>query len=75
MPTRKSAVPAAAAAKKAAAKTAAKPATQSAKKPVAPPRRPTAADMKAVAQTLPYPARQADMTLQPQTDQIGRAHV
>lgn len=31
-------------------------------------RRPTAKDMKAAAQTLPYPARQADMKLQPDSD-------
>lgn len=33
----------------------------------APPRRPTAHDMKAHAQKLPYPAKQADMKLQPQS--------
>jgi len=40
------------------------------KTPAAPkaPKRPTAKDMKAAAQKLPYPARQADMKLQPQTD-------
>ena len=32
-----------------------------------PPKRPTAADMKGHAQTLPYPAKQADMKLQPQS--------
>ncbi|MDO7875324.1 SDR family oxidoreductase [Hymenobacter sp. ASUV-10] len=39
-------------------------------KPAAPkaPKRPTAKDMKAAAQKLPYPAKQADMKLQPQTD-------
>ena len=31
-------------------------------------RRPTARDMKAAAQKLPYPARQADMRLQPDSD-------
>ena len=30
--------------------------------------RPTAQDMKAAAQKLPYPARQADMQLQPDSD-------
>ena len=52
---------------------AAKPAP---KKPTAPAkpapakaeRRPTAKDMKAAAQKLPYPARQADMKLQPDSD-------
>ena len=34
---------------------------------VAPPTRPTAEDMKEHAQKLPYPARQADMKLQPQS--------
>ena len=43
-------------------KTPAKPAPPKA------PKRPTAKDMKAAAQKLPYPARQADMKLQPQTD-------
>lgn len=33
----------------------------------APPARPTAADMRQHAQKLPYPARQADMKLQPQS--------
>ena len=37
------------------------------KKTPAPPRRPTAKDMNAHAQKLPYPARQADMKLQPQS--------
>lgn len=32
-----------------------------------PPQRPTAADMKEHAQQLPYPAKQADMKLQPQS--------
>lgn len=32
------------------------------------PVRPTAKDMKAVAQKLPYPAKQADMEMQPQSD-------
>ncbi len=36
-------------------------------KPVAPPKRPTAKQMKGHAQKLPYPAKQADMKLQPQT--------
>ncbi len=35
--------------------------------PPTPPQRPTAADMKEHAQKLPYPAKQADMQLQPQT--------
>ena len=39
----------------------------SAKKTPAPPKRPTAKDMKGHAQKLPYPARQADMKLQPQS--------
>ena len=34
----------------------------------APPKRPTAADMKEHAQQLPYPAKQADMKLQPQSN-------
>ena len=34
----------------------------------APPKRPTAKDMKAHAQKLPYPAKQADMKLQPQSN-------
>ncbi len=39
------------------------------KKPTASPeRRPTARDMKAAAQKLPYPAKQADMRLQPDSD-------
>jgi len=33
-----------------------------------PPKRPTAAEMKQHAQKLPYPAKQADMKLQPQSD-------
>jgi len=37
------------------------------KKPAAPPKRPTAKDMQAGAEKLPYPARQADMKLQPAT--------
>ncbi len=56
---------------KVAAAAKAKPAAKAApakKAPAKAPRRPTATDMKAVAQTLPYPARQADMKLQPQTD-------
>ena len=64
MPAKKTAAdpkPAAPAAKKPAAKPAAK-------KPAAKERRPTAADMKAAAQKLPYPARQADMKLQPDSD-------
>lgn len=36
-------------------------------KPTAPPKRPTAKDMKGHAQKLPYPAKQADMELQPQS--------
>ena len=35
--------------------------------PPTPPKRPTAKDMKEHAQKLPYPAKQADMKLQPQT--------
>jgi NAD(P)-dependent dehydrogenase (short-subunit alcohol dehydrogenase family) len=35
--------------------------------PAAPPKRPTAKDMKGHAEKLPYPAKQADMELQPQT--------
>jgi NAD(P)-dependent dehydrogenase (short-subunit alcohol dehydrogenase family) len=34
----------------------------------APPKRPTAAEMKQHAQKLPYPAKQADMKLQPQSN-------
>ena len=70
-----------ASAKSAAAKPAAKagPAPKAAKAPAAAktapakatpakaPRRPTARDMKGAAQKLPYPARQADMKLQPQS--------
>ncbi len=37
------------------------------KKPAAPPKRPTAKDMQAGAEKLPYPARQADMKRQPAT--------
>lgn len=37
------------------------------RKPADPPQRPTAKDMKAHAQKLPYPAKQADMKLQPQS--------
>jgi NAD(P)-dependent dehydrogenase (short-subunit alcohol dehydrogenase family) len=33
-----------------------------------PPKRPTAAEMKQHTQTLPYPAKQADMNLQPQSN-------
>ena len=47
------------------------PATPAPKKPAAPAkaeRRPTAKDMQAAAQTLPYPAKQADMRLQPDSD-------
>lgn len=36
-------------------------------KPTAPPTRPTAKDMQGHAQKLPYPAKQADMELQPQS--------
>lgn len=36
-------------------------------KPTAPPKRPTAKDMQGHAQKLPYPAKQADMELQPQS--------
>lgn len=39
----------------------------STRKMPAPPKRPTAADMKEHAQQLPYPAKQADMKLQPQS--------
>ena len=70
-----------ASAKSTAAKPAAKagPAPKAAKAPAAAkaapakatpakaPRRPTARDMKNAAQKLPYPARQADMKLQPQS--------
>ncbi len=59
MPTKKT--PAAAAALK-------KPAVPAKKVASAKPERPTAKDMKAAAQKLPYPARQADMKLQPQSD-------
>ncbi|MET4105798.1 SDR family oxidoreductase [Hymenobacter sp. UYP22] len=52
-----------------AAKTAATPAAKQASKVAAevpePVKRPTAKDMKQHAQTLPYPAKQADMKLQP----------
>jgi NAD(P)-dependent dehydrogenase (short-subunit alcohol dehydrogenase family) len=59
MPTKKTA-PAAPTAKKPAPKAAAtKPKLES---------RPTAKDMKAAAQKLPYPAKQADMKLQPDSD-------
>jgi NAD(P)-dependent dehydrogenase (short-subunit alcohol dehydrogenase family) len=55
------------------------PAQSAAKKPVVAPKaaakssakpesRPTAKDMKAAAQKLPYPAKQADMKLQPDSD-------
>lgn len=50
--------------RKAAAPPAAKKAATQAPKPV---KRPTAKDMKQHAQTLPYPAKQADMQLQPHT--------
>ncbi|GAB3292403.1 glucose 1-dehydrogenase [Hymenobacter humi] len=59
MPTKKT-TPAKPAAKKPAA--ASKPA------PAKFPSRPTAKDMKAVAEKLPYPARQADMKMQPHSD-------
>ena len=36
-------------------------------KPTAPPKRPTAKDMQGHAQKLPYPAKQANMELQPQS--------
>ncbi|RYU78301.1 SDR family oxidoreductase [Hymenobacter persicinus] len=36
--------------------------------PAKPEKRPTAKDMKSAAQKLPYPAKQADMKLQPDTD-------
>ena len=42
-------------------------ATHKSTAPPTPPQRPTAADMKEHAQKLPYPAKQADMQLQPQT--------
>jgi NAD(P)-dependent dehydrogenase (short-subunit alcohol dehydrogenase family) len=45
-----------------------KPAVPAKKIASAKPERPTAKDMKAAAQKLPYPARQADMKLQPQSD-------
>ena len=60
MPTKKT--PAAAAAAKKPAAPAKKPAAAQAE------RRPTAKDMKAAAQQLPYPAKQADMRLQPDSD-------
>jgi NAD(P)-dependent dehydrogenase (short-subunit alcohol dehydrogenase family) len=46
------------------------PVSKTSAKPAAPkaPKRPTAKDMKTAAQKLPYPAKQADMKLQPQTD-------
>ena len=44
-----------------------KPTTAKAPAPKAE-RRPTAKDMKAAAQKLPYPAKQADMKLQPDSD-------
>ena len=47
--------------------TATKPAAAKAPAPK-PERRPTAKDMKAAAQKLPYPAKQADMKLQPDSD-------
>ena len=59
MPTKKT--PAAAAALK-------KPAVPAKKVASAKPERPTAKDMKDAAQKLPYPARQADMKMQPQSD-------
>ena len=59
MPTKKTA-PAKSAAKK--PTTASKPAPAKAES------RPTAKDMKAAAQKLPYPAKQADMKLQPDSD-------
>ncbi|GAA4016867.1 glucose 1-dehydrogenase [Hymenobacter fastidiosus] len=58
MPAKKAPAPAKA------AKAPAKKAAPAAK----PETRPTARDMKAAAQTLPYPAKQADMKLQPDTD-------
>ena len=52
--------------------TPAKASVSKATAPKAPPakteRRPMAKDMKAAAQTLPYPAKQADMKLQPDSD-------
>ena len=60
MPTKKT--PAAAAAAKKPAAPAKKPSTAQAE------RRPTAKDMKAAAQKLPYPAKQSDMRLQPDSD-------
>ncbi len=50
---------------KTAATPAAKKAAQAADKAPEPVKRPTAKDMKQHAQTLPYPAKQADMDLQP----------
>ncbi|OWP63817.1 short-chain dehydrogenase [Hymenobacter amundsenii] len=57
--------PAAQPAAKTAATPAAKKAAQAADKAPKPVKRPTAKDMKQHAQTLPYPAKQADMELQP----------
>ncbi|UOQ98604.1 SDR family oxidoreductase [Hymenobacter sp. 5317J-9] len=54
--------------KTATAKPATKKAPAAAKKAATPERRPTAKDMKAGAQKLPYPAKQADMRLQPDSD-------
>ncbi len=75
MPTKKTAPAKPAASKPAPAKPAAKAAAPKAAKAAAAnkattakaPRRPTAHDMKAAAQKLPYPAKQADMKLQPQS--------
>ena len=64
MPPKKTPAPAAAAAKKPTAA----PKAPAKKAAPAKPERPTAKDMKAAAQKLPYPAKQADMKLQPQSD-------
>ena len=50
------------------AKAVAKKSADSKAAPVKTERRPTAKDMKAAAQKLPYPAKQADMRMQPVTD-------
>ena len=54
--------------KPAPAKAVAKKPADSKATPVKAERRPTAKDMKAAAQKLPYPAKQADMRMQPVTD-------
>ena len=54
--------------KPASAKPATKKPTASKAAPAKAESRPTAKDMKAAAQKLPYPAKQADMKLQPDSD-------